>query len=435
MSHSFPTQWKYISSRNNGYKQKGYIVQYLGQTHGGFHRTIGQAKQRLRLAMGLNPNKKLPLRKKVGAWKYKAKGLTTTVLLTRCRCLIKFAAQRLSQVPSAKGPQDLIDSVAHCTKSRHMYAAEGSMRFASLALKYGPCKDNLLQAWVENGKLTTHAQPLRARASHLQEVLKRSATITSQSPVASIWGETVNRFRQREMGPQIFWKRMRIIERARRGHGVSLVESQTLKGTTTSSKWEIGTVPIADRRKTCERFIKTCDAIVAAVGQAPRTCSEWASKMNNAQAAITEKALGFRPPMISGNYLTAWFIRSYMTDLMHESRVSCLKIDAEISVRAFVNMNPDQKSVLKRFQMKFWRSKAKKDVSNTRQFVASISRHAVRPELVSMMACFSCDKGFRVDDFKNFKVAEWLCKATELKSTSGLEPHYVHIAKALRKKD
>ena len=80
-------------------------------------------------------------------------------------------------------------------------------------------------------------------------------------------------------------------------------------------------------------------------------------------------------------------------------------------------------------------SKAKKDVSNTRKFVASISRHAVRPELVSMMACFSCDKGFRVDDFKNFKVAEWLCKATELKSTSGLEPHYVHIAKALREKD
>ena len=118
----------------------GYIVQYAGKTHGGFHTTVADACVTLRKVMGLGTHANLPLRAPQGQWKYKAKQVMPMKMERRVRCLLRYAAARESRVPSAVGPANVMSSLAHVEICEAMHSTEAALHFTSLSLKYGPCK-------------------------------------------------------------------------------------------------------------------------------------------------------------------------------------------------------------------------------------------------------------------------------------------------------
>ena len=166
--------------------------------------------------------------------------------------------------------------------------------------------------------------------------------------------------------------------------------------------------------------------MVKAVGAAPRTRSEWGTKMKAVKVALGRLA----PPRLTGNYLRSWSTRGYMLDIMLMSRVLRLRADPEFTMQGFLHMNPDQHGALARIDMRFL--KHGDDVDSVQEFVRYFSVKPVRLEFLSMYCCFAEDKGFRDEDFDDFDLKAWLTAAAELCAESGLEPHPVLVAQRVR---
>ena len=188
--------------------------------------------------------------------------------------------------------------------------------------------------------------------------------------------------------------------------------------------WAI--VPSPKSNEQIEKFIEASDCLSEAIGDAPRTCSEWLAKMKSAQQALT-----FKAPRFQGGYLLPWFVRGYMLDLMHQSRVLHLEVDDQISLRGFCSMNPDMKGVVSRIHMSS--IKRKVQAKSVKELLTKISTDKFRPELLSMHCCLAADPGFHEKDFDNFRVGAWLTAASELTQEHGVEPHVVLVAQRCRK--
>ena len=195
------TQYKHISWRfqKGPYPQKGWVAQYGGGTHGGRHTTIEEACATLRKAMGLGARAKLPLR---APRKHKARQTMPAKFAHRVRCLLRYAAAREAQVPSAVGPADLASSLAHARICKTMYSAEPALHFTSLGLKYHPCKSWLHEAWCSLGqRRQCRMAAMRPRVQRMRRLLIATAKKMALHRIPLAWPQNCNRFRGREQGP------------------------------------------------------------------------------------------------------------------------------------------------------------------------------------------------------------------------------------------
>ena len=417
---------KYMHITKRTTPSKGYVVQYEGSTVGGVHATVKEACKTLLAAMGLRRRSQLPLRSERGGWKYKRQANTPGTLLSRTRRLLEYAHARKSRDPSMEAPAaDLLASLDHVTLSGKMYKVEQALHVVSLHFKYGPCKSTLLKAFRSTPRRRSRC--LEARAKFLQRVLIKCARLMAESPIPTAWPKNCNRFRDREQGPIMTLRSLKIIRKPTRlekktkqllffveGHDDDLDLGWLLDGSEYPSL------------STLTKFVEGVDRLVKAVGQAPRTCSEWRSKMRK-----VSKALGRRStPRLAGNYLRRWSTRGFMIDLMRQSRVRRLQVDTALTLSGFLRMNPDQHGVLNRIYMRCL--KRGDDVDSVNAFVRHFSVKPIRVELLSMYCCFADDVGFQDNDFHNFNLEAWLAAATELRAETGVEPHPVFVAKRVR---
>ena len=159
-------------------------------------------------------------------------------------------------------------------------------------------------------------------------------------------------------------------------------------------------------------FIAAFDAIVKAVGSPPTTIMEWSTKM---KAAMVEPA----GPHLSGQYMKAWHIRSYMLAGMHQAKIGRLKI-GDAPLHAFVTMNPDACGNLRRLRSHWEMSKKLRNLT-TAQYLQR--GHSERPELFSMWCCLAMDKGFRDADFRRFNKSQWQATAKAYYKRNNVHPH------------
>ena len=180
----------------------------------------------------------------------------------------------------------------------------------------------------------------------LQGTAAHIARHESRVPKALIFN--TNRFRMREQGPHIVFSRLGATRKPQgRENQVYFVEGQEEAGG--EACWAI--VQHRRQKRKLKQFLEACDAVVAAVGDAPRTLTEYATKMRDAREALTKRQLGFRPPLLNGSYLGVWFLRAHIIGLMYKSRIQKLTIDGDITMSAFLSMNPDQKQHLQSLYM------------------------------------------------------------------------------------
>ena len=125
--------------------------------------------------------------------------------------------------------------------------------------------------------------------------------------------------------------------------------------------------------------------------EAPETLSQW-NRLSKAGFGGLKKCKQCKPPLLSSKYFQGWGIRCHLLDRMQEHKVSCLKVDKKMRVRAFLRMNPDQHSHLTSLYDMFRKKGVK--VKTTSDFLKALgNKPHHRPELVSMHACFASDKG------------------------------------------
>jgi len=422
------TKYLYISKRTTP-SQNGYIVQYKGSTIGGFHESLEAACTTLMAKLGVRRISQLPLRNSSGAWKYKRRANKPSALLRRARRLLEYAAARQARVPKVVAPAaDLLASLDHVPLSKPMYEDEAALHFVSLHLKYKPSKDNLRDAWrLVSRTSESRVRGLAARVLFLRRVLITCARLMAESPFAMAWPQNCNRWRHREQGPIATLKSLKIIKKPSRL--AKKTKPLLFFGEGHEDDLDLGWILVpasATALETLTSFVRGVDLLVKAVGAAPRTCTEWNSKMRAANNALGR----FAPPRLSGQYLRPWITRGYMIDLMRKSRVRRVRVDPEITIHGFLRMNPDQHATLQRIYMRF--IKRGDDVNSVKQFVRLFSVRQIRLELLSMYLCFADDKGFRDEDFNDFDLDAWLTTAAELCAESGVEPRPVLVAQKLR---
>ena len=415
---------RYKKSTKHGRTQKGWVVQYQGVTHSGYLDTKAEAIKILRRVLGLGPRAKLPVWGGRAWTTATARKIPPRLLWHRVKCLVKFFQARRSRAPSKVfGPADVEASLEHVSKSAVMYRSEPALHFISLGLKYAPCKNHLLKAWrTLRPKFRGRRQSVAARAQVLQKVLTATAGAITKSPVPNCWPTHVNRFRGREQGPHMVFKHLGITRRPlRKGPWVWFIEGQAEKKNARSTAWRV--LPTAGSTRKLQRFIKAVDAVVASMGDAPKTCSDYCEKMRAARKALKP----CKSPLINGSYLAVWYLRGYLLDLMHAARVPSLKMDGDLSVRSYATMNPDQKGCLQRLLMFFW--KRQEPIRTVRQFLAKFGK--CPPELLSMVCCLAVDVGFREDTFKPFRLASWCRAAESMHECIGIEPHVALVSQHL----
>lgn len=161
-----------------------------------------------------------------------------------------------------------------------------------------------------------------------------------------------------------------------------------------------------------QQYIEAFDAIAAAVGSAPTTIMEWSSKMKAGMQGCTS-------PHLSGSYMKAWHIRSYMLACMHREKVQILKVE-NATLNALVTMNPDASGNMKRLRSHFEVSKS------CRALTAALflkKTFAVRPELLSMWCCLALDRSFKESDFSRFENSKWQAAAQAYYQSTNVHPH------------
>ena len=454
-----PSKHKHITWRETKY-QKGWIVQYKGRTWGGFHTTLKQAKKVLYKAMQKH-NGQIPCSKKrrngkgdyltyygisyhKGIKKYVGhtislgqtytkpkdafqklcavlktprkkmprpyrRKLSPTKLLQRLKCLIKWGESGQQKWL----PDDLMSTYVHCSKSQQMYNDEPALECSSLSMKYLPWKDALYAAWKQeksnfpSPKKRTFAD----RAQLVKQVMVHAARTIAIKPVPNAWPLNCNRSRHREQGPVIFLRNMGIIKKktVNNASRVSFAEPDPAKTTKKRNFWFLRNNPPDNKIR---EYIAAFDAIVKAVGSPPTTIVEWSTKMKDAMD-------GPEGPHLSGRYMKAWHIRSYMLSCMYRSKIGSLKIE-DAPLNAFVNMNPDACGNLKRLRSHFEVSKRLRSVT-TEQYLQW--GHSICPELFSMWCCLAMDKGFRDADFRQFNNTKWQTAARTYYATTKVYPH------------
>ena len=272
------TQYKYIHWRKSA-SQKGFIVQYNGKTHGGFNANLEVAKRILRGVLRLRPGQRLPVRKP----KQKMSGRVNRAMpkrtLQKVQFLSKYIQARQSRVPDGGWPCDMEASLVQAHRSKAMYAAEPALHFLSLGLKYGPLKESLLRLWGAAGKLKGKDLKIMARVLHLKKLVKGLAQGNAKSPVPKVWPQNCNRFRYREQGPHIVYKRLGIIRKPKKSEkGVYFIEGQGHGGDRSAGAWCLQEIPGCSMK--VESFIQASDAVIIATEPAARTCSERHAKMH-----------------------------------------------------------------------------------------------------------------------------------------------------------
>jgi hypothetical protein len=249
--------FKHIAYRATG-KQKGFVVQHGGKTHGGFHSTLKQACDTLKQVLSklsppitVLPRRRLaPVRKKGANEKVDKRsyfgvsyhkrlkrwvgnqaplGGTFDTAKEAHQALVKKRPSARSRKANArqkvsvaqliertkqlmtwgeKGtrlwlPPDLMASFRHAKLSRKMFQAEPALEMLSLHCKYEPWKAALLESWRELGSPQHETEDVAERAKMIQSVSLKAATRIASSPVSPTWLHNANRFRHREQGPTI----------------------------------------------------------------------------------------------------------------------------------------------------------------------------------------------------------------------------------------
>ena len=265
------SRFRHISYRTTK-TQEGWIVQYGGRTHGGFHLNESDAWRTLRSAIKSATGrfvKTLPLKrsravpkqpttsskdakygisfhKGIGRWVGNQVSLGQTYAtseeahqaLLRLRPAAKTSTPLKRQAVSVsdlmdrtqklvrwgeKGnwlPPDLIATRDHAVKSQTMFEFEPSLEPLSLHLKYGPWKDALLKSFQDTAEaksgLAVKSKSKSCRARFLKKVALSAAKVISRRPVSPEWPKNANRFRHREQGPAVCLQNLGLVSASAR---------------------------------------------------------------------------------------------------------------------------------------------------------------------------------------------------------------------------
>ena len=111
---------------------------------------------------------------------------------------------------------------------------------------------------------------------------------------------------------------------------------------------------------------------------------------------------------------------------MTQENVTKCEVDKQMTIKDFLGMNPDMKKVL---------SDIVKTIQGARtvpKLLKALGAEQARPELLSMLACFSLDRGIRDSDLVDMDVAAWDDEANKLLRKHKICPHVALVCQAVR---
>ncbi len=457
-------RFQHITWRTQG-SQKGWIVQWKGQTLGGFHTTQTAAAQVLKTAMGLASIAHLPRAKGLvvgkkgqrqtvrhkGVYWHKGKrayvtragGLFSSVMSAAQavqaprKCLkpseVLRRMHRMREVyDKGELPADVEDLFARATTLRAMCKLEPALEPLIVQLKYGPWRDAVMK-WVH--RILRPASPPSSvpdRAQSLLQVLSCAAETVAKVRVSKHWVQNAGRGVCRHSGGHVVLKHLGVLSPSTRT-GLNFHAEGNDSDDESDVQWSLpGTVAAKKAAlQKIEYFIVGWDTVAPHLATPPLKCDDWCSRVKSSLQSL--RGLRFKVPRLprpastaDDKYTTLWTLRACMLLRMRQARVTELPV-GDVSLRRFCTMNPDESHHVKRI---YHANKA--HIKSTRDLVRLCG--AERPELLSMELCLASDRGLDNVDIHNIDVNQWRCVKSKLKAKIGMNPHIAVIAKHIVKK-
>ena len=364
--------------------------------------------------------------------KTKNEKLLPRLLATRIRNL-----RRVFDVPGSEiYPPDMVATKEHVVKSASMFKAEPTFEIVSFSIKYGPFKDNILEAWrcwgspgaPDLNDMSDDAVTRRAKT--LRDILVRTVVLTNKKPIAKAWVDNAGRKVVRHMGGAMTLKTLGIVKKATSSRNSLRL---FLHHTHLTQKWSIvdNKEAVSSSITKLKQLVRGWAAIRRAVTQAPTTCDEWVRSLRAALAALRDVKhpvpLLPRQPVFSKpdeqKYLTMWTLRALFTHLRWKEHCEPLPIGG-VRVSTLLRMCPDQSAVLKRIFVSVQRNRG-----SAAELLSASGLENTQVEHASMWACFACDSsldGVRWDDYE---VSDWVRRVQKYIRTHEMNPHLWVIAR------
>ena len=300
---------------------------------------------------------------------------------------------------------DLEAAIDHIKHSARMYKAFPATEGISIQLKYRPWKDALLAAWVAEGRpeattmfLSLENRTLQQDARVLRSVLARAVRSINEKPVSQAWSSNCSRAVGRHSSPQMVLRHLGLLE----PEGPLCFGQNDDTVPHSLGSWRLTTAPEEVRGCTRKlaKFMIGWSGILAAIPQAPRTCSQWQQAQKEAYSNL--RALRFSVPRLptkgENDHVSMWTVRTYLLTIMAKEGIQRLKVDADMWTLAFCKMNPDENQHLTRM---CWSFRPK----SVMELLEVCGCSGLRPELFSMVACFSGDDALDDIDCSAFTAA------------------------------
>jgi hypothetical protein len=215
--------------------------------------------------------------------------------------------------------------------------------------KYGPWKDALLNAWQKH---KSKHKKVGDRVEFFKQVVAEMCATMPKQACPKYWSKHCNRFRGREMGPEVQLKNLGFL---RSGRAMGNTNTKVRK------------------------FIATWDAIEEAVGsEAPKTVTEWKAKTAAAKNAVKKLPAA---PRLKTKYLLSWTIRALLRDRMQQQGIQQLRVNAGTSLNAYIHMCPDMSKALVKARQYLIQVQGKRALK-VKDFIQECGGRS--PELLSM---------------------------------------------------
>ena len=134
-------------------------------------------------------------------------------------CVNNFVGKKLvpANPPDYEKSEMLMKSPAH----KKMFREEPVMEEASIGLKYGPPRDDLLQAWKKTKHSAKYWRTLATKFGFLKNEIRKLRIIMTLQDVAkmlhkkdcSFWVQNSGRFVSKHLGPAMFLKKTGLVRK------------------------------------------------------------------------------------------------------------------------------------------------------------------------------------------------------------------------------
>ena len=289
------------------------------------------------------------------------------------RAMAKKVWRRTFRVFKRYQPADMLHLLKLETESQPWFKQEPTLRLLCVMLKFGPWREALLASWrgvSESSGVPAAARNHKQRACMLLQALKGMCKQMDNHD-DELWRTSIGRNVSHVNGPLATLNTFRVVFRCsggRRSLRLGLQHKRLCRGF----------LEHTSARGRLTRWVASADDCVV---QPPRTCEAWVLEHGKLDGHFQQYRI-YAP----GSYNRNFLICGLLLAAMKSESITALRGAADISVQAFAQAFPDQRSWMIRL--------ARRTSMRLQDLFDDLGYHG-RPECFSMYTCLLLTRGMR----------------------------------------